>query len=504
MAATLSLSAVLSRPPPAQFGNDRPPAFQHGRAPISEVAFGQVQAYADCDAVGRSSSSRRWCRSPSDCVIPGHIESRCHPTSITVDAAGTRRRGVRVRGSADSEWRASVRPSLQHEMARNVLLLCAIEGIFGDSIEGVHLGLVLVNVGAMILIYLIARRIFDASAAVAAAVAYGILSLGPATEGFAGHATHFVVLSALAAIVCLESAFGRQRLALYFMAGICAGVCPIMKQPGIVFTAFVFALWLWDEVHRGREWQSRMARGMALLAGTVLPFGILVASLWRSHTARTFWLWTVTYARQYGASVPIRESLGELTHNLTAIVDENLGFWILAAIGIVGVLQHRSNRNAVPFVLGLLLFSCLGVVPGFMFRPHYFLMVLPAIALLGGAAVFAVRERLRLQSERFRQIVTCRAHSGPCFDFSLVAPGFLFSIDPRRGMPARRIRETRFWNHCRWPNSFGRGRLPTTGLRFWARSRSFISTHADRRQPDSSIPTLSWKSSHSRTISSDR
>ena len=116
------------------------------------------------------------------------------------------------------------------------------EAIFGQTTEGVHFGVLLVNVAAIVLVFFICRRLLDAYAASAAAVAYALLSLSPWTLGFAGHATLVVVLFALAGVLCLQRAFERRRLGLYFLAGDFAGLAPIMKQPGIVFAAFLLTI----------------------------------------------------------------------------------------------------------------------------------------------------------------------------------------------------------------------------------------------------------------------
>ena len=39
------------------------------------------------------------------------------------------------------------------------------------------------------------------------------------------------------------------------------------------------------------------------------------------------------------------------------------------------------------FVVGLLIFSFMAVCPGFYFRGHYFIIMLPAVAILGGAGL---------------------------------------------------------------------------------------------------------------------
>ncbi|PYL22496.1 MAG: hypothetical protein DMF37_12000 [Verrucomicrobia bacterium] len=61
--------------------------------------------------------------------------------------------------------------------------------------------------------------------------------------------------------------------------------------------------------------------------------------------------------------------------------------WMLAGIGAVVGLVDKSIRASMVFLLGLLLFSTLALCPGFYFRPHYFIMILPAVSLFVGIAI---------------------------------------------------------------------------------------------------------------------
>jgi len=110
-----------------------------------------------------------------------------------------------------------------------------------------------------------------------------------------------VIVFALAGILCLQQSVERPRLTLFFLAGLFAGLAPIMKQPGVVFAGFVVAWWLWQEWHAPtRNRTQATLRGVVLLAGVLTPFAILFASLLVTHTWNAFWLWTISYARYYG------------------------------------------------------------------------------------------------------------------------------------------------------------------------------------------------------------
>ena len=278
------------------------------------------------------------------------------------------------------------------------------EAIFGQTIEGIHLGVLLVNVAAIVLVFSICRRLLDAYAASAAAAAYALLSLSPWTLGFAGHATHFVVFFALASVLCLQRAFERGRLGLYFLAGIFAGLAPIMKQPGIVFTAFLLAFWAWCELRASaREWRRTVLRGTMLTAGILTPFAVLFASLCATHTLNAFVLWTIDYARHYGE--PLNGKVfAHFVEFFGIAVGDGVLFWIVAACGLLALRFGSRTREAGLFLVSFLLFSFLGVLPGFTFREHYFILMLPAVAFLVGAAVSVVRERLGPRSPRWASV----------------------------------------------------------------------------------------------------
>jgi len=76
------------------------------------------------------------------------------------------------------------------------------------------------------------------------------------------------------------------------------------------------------------------------------------------------------------------------------VVRPALFVWIIAGVGVTAFLWDRENRPRAFFVGSFLLFSFLAVCPGFFFRQHYFIQMLPAVALLAGIAVSSATQRL--------------------------------------------------------------------------------------------------------------
>ena len=107
-----------------------------------------------------------------------------------------------------------------------------ILAIFGQTPAAVHDGTLLVNAATTFLIFLLALRLFGQLAAIVSAASYALLSTSQSVLGFAGHATHFVALPAVAGALIFLRAVESRRTWQFFLTGILMGLAFVMKQPG--------------------------------------------------------------------------------------------------------------------------------------------------------------------------------------------------------------------------------------------------------------------------------
>jgi len=83
--------------------------------------------------------------------------------------------------------------------------------LFGQTPAGIHLGVMLINAATTVLVFLLGRRISGAGGGLAAAATFALLSIIPVTLGLAAHATHFVMLPAVAGILERTPSFFALR-----------------------------------------------------------------------------------------------------------------------------------------------------------------------------------------------------------------------------------------------------------------------------------------------------
>src|SRR5438874_1504692 len=253
--------------------------------------------------------------------------------------------------------------------------------LFGQTVTAIHLGLLLVNSATSVLIFFIGKRLLNSTVGIAAAVSYALLSLSPSVLGLAGHATHFVVLPVLGGAFLLlnqQNQLGGGRL---FLSGLLMGLGLLMKQPALFFILFGASYLFLGDVRTGLALRKAISRNLVFMGGAVIPLVITLLALCYAGVFTRFWFWTVHYAHEYGTLLSMSDVRQILIHSVRDAIGPNWPLWILAGVGLLTCFSNRSTGKSTGFLLGLLIFSILALCPGFYFRPHYFILLLPAVAL---------------------------------------------------------------------------------------------------------------------------
>jgi Dolichyl-phosphate-mannose-protein mannosyltransferase len=277
-----------------------------------------------------------------------------------------------------------------------------IMSIFGQTIHAIHLGLLLANVATLALIFLVGRRLVNTIAGITAAASYAVLSVSPSVLGLAAHATNLVVLPVLGGILLLlkqqrvtasEPSKPKQFVRL-LASGLLFGIGALMKQPALLFIPFGAIFVVWNDLNRRLSLNTMVLRILIFVIGAVVPLGVTSLILWHAGVLDKFWFWTINYAWQYGSLVPLSQVPQIFFRSANEVVLTGWPVWTLAGIGALMGLGDQRMRASTLFLIGFLFFSVLTLCPGFYFRTHYFVLVLPAVSLLAGVAVSKLTEIL--------------------------------------------------------------------------------------------------------------
>ncbi len=114
------------------------------------------------------------------------------------------------------------------------LVYAAMLAALGQTPTAVHVGLLIANAIAIVLMFLVGRRLIGTLGGVVASAAYATLALSPRLFSPVAYAEHFVVVPVLLGILALTGLSEPRRIAL-LGAGALFGAAFLVKQSGGAF-----------------------------------------------------------------------------------------------------------------------------------------------------------------------------------------------------------------------------------------------------------------------------
>ena len=260
--------------------------------------------------------------------------------------------------------------------------------IFGKSIVGVHLGLAFISIFSMLLLFYISKNFVSKIGAVITAATFGVMGTSWTLLGQAAHATHFVTFYALLGIASVFWIYKnkKQNILLYLIPGILFSFSFICKQTGLffVFIGYTIIIIKYYKTEKNIIVIKKLA---VFTAGFAAPIIVMFTYFYLFGNFNKFWFWTIEYLQKYGTQIPVSEAFNVFKFSLNSITSNYsssgyIALWILSLIGIPFIFITKTSKNNKVLIISFVFFSLLTIIPGFNFRGHYFITLLPAIGLL--------------------------------------------------------------------------------------------------------------------------
>jgi hypothetical protein len=300
-------------------------------------------------------------------------------------------------GYIAQRWLAGELPyqsSFNQKFPGTFLAYAVITGILGESPGAIHWGAQVWSMATLTLVFLLGWRLFSAPAGIAAA-AFAALLVGDYTVlGNAANTETFAILFFAGSFLAALNAVGRDSLAWSFAAGALGAAGMVCKQPGVFNLAFVVLYIAWAT-------KLRVARIAATIAGAAAVLGLVFLYFAANGAWGDFYDNTIGHNLSYAARVPLEMYPELFWLTFSKILGSFWPVYLLAAWGLLGPVIRRSapaaagtpNPNLLANALAVLVwlgFCCLAVSVGGYFRHHYFIQIIPAVALLAGLGVTQV------------------------------------------------------------------------------------------------------------------
>jgi hypothetical protein len=260
--------------------------------------------------------------------------------------------------------------------------------LFGETHTAIHFCLLIVNVLSIILLYIFARKAYDDWVAAAAAGAFALLSLSYHVQGFWANAEHFILPFVIGANILLLSGLRKNRINYILFSGILLGCAALVKQHGAFFGFIGFAvllilLWQNKTFDKKIYWKYILAYS----GGIIIPLLLCFFYLAYAGVLEKFYLWTFIYAKEYSSILSLDAIKLSFIGGFQSLFYFASPIWIIAGVGFITLFFSKNNKQSSILIIGLLIAGIIALSVGFYFRPHYFILVLPATALLFGIGI---------------------------------------------------------------------------------------------------------------------
>ena len=273
--------------------------------------------------------------------------------------------------------------------------------IFGETHQGIHMGLLAINICTILLVFLLAKHFINPLGVLTSAASFALLSLGESVQGIFANAEHFVLVFSIGGLLITLRAIRNKSSGLFFLSGMVLGIGFLMKQHGIFFIGIAL-LWIMTDSFYSHPMNRKelASRCFFLVSGVGIVYATLCLILAWSGVFSSFWFWTVDYAQKYLDQISMQYAWFVFSINTARIFTSSPALWVLAGLGAVTlVLKKGLGQNRI-LIASFIILSFMSIFPGLYFREHYFLLLLPASALLVGISISALQDMLSSLSSR--------------------------------------------------------------------------------------------------------
>jgi 4-amino-4-deoxy-L-arabinose transferase-like glycosyltransferase len=260
--------------------------------------------------------------------------------------------------------------------------------LFGETNTAIHFCLLIVNILSIILLYIFGRTAYDDWVGSASACAFALLSMSYHVQGFWANAEHFILPFVISANILLLYGLRKKRTIHIVISGVLFGCAALVKQHGAFFCLFGFAalfIFLWQ--NNALDKKVRIKYVLVYLTGVIIPPLLCFFYFLNAGILDKFYLWTFIYAKEYSSLMPSIDIKYNLIGGFQSIFHFASLIWIIAGAGLVALFSSKYSKEPGFLIIGLLIAGIIASSIGFYFRPHYFILILPAVALLFGVGI---------------------------------------------------------------------------------------------------------------------
>lgn len=273
-------------------------------------------------------------------------------------------------------------------------------GVFGDTVKGLHMGFMFLNILTVFLLFFASRRMFSPYAGAITAITYAIVSLTPNLSGFTVQSEHGVAFFISLGIFFYAYTINNSGWKYHFFMGLAMGAAFMTKTSGLFLVLWGGLVVISDQFfspNKDKKIVNVIKKGAIYSAGVFSVIGIVFLAIILKGAFNEMIYWAYLTPKNYVGKITWEQGKQYLEFSFKAITGEYKLFWWHAFISMgILLLKNFPLRLRIMAVL-LLGLSFATVFPGFYFYGHYWIQILPGLAILSGLCYYVITEMLTVR-----------------------------------------------------------------------------------------------------------
>ncbi len=254
---------------------------------------------------------------------------------------------------------------------------------FGTSVIATAKFFMVVEILTTITLFFTIKTHFGKISAWTGAIAYGLLTLNPAINGFTRQSEHLVNLWAVLALYFTFKNYFNRNLIFIFLSGVCFTLAMMIKHNAVFLVIYGGLVLLVNEYLKERAFGKPLFQSVGVyILGCSTVVVILFGLIAIQGATNEMFYWAFTHSKIYVSRVAFDMNYFQTV--ITNILINYKFFFYSALIGFITMLIMPSKVEMKINLTLLSIFSILMVFPGNQFYGHYFIMTIPAMAVLIG------------------------------------------------------------------------------------------------------------------------
>lgn len=268
----------------------------------------------------------------------------------------------------------------------------AMVAIFGDTVKGMHLGFTILNIVTVVLLFSAARKLFSPLAASITALTYAIVSMTPGLSGFTIQAEHGVALFTSIGIYFYAISRAKQKLIYYFLIGLSFGAAFMTKTSGVFVGLWGGIVIVSDCILQNRKIVVKeIFKRISLYSlGVFLVIGLLFLLIALEGSFTEMFYWSYNIPKKYVGKIKWEDGKQYLEYAYKSITADYKFFWYHAGLALILLLFKNISWPNKIMAVTLIGLSSATIFPGYYFYGHYWIQILPALAILAGLTFYAI------------------------------------------------------------------------------------------------------------------